>query len=88
VTHRFNRTQELMDFNNMTIGCHKCLIISNPIEIQKGNNIYALRMEDIIEAYDRYKGVHFQLKGTIRQPNGLDELYVGTFSHLSGKKVF
>ena len=80
ITHRFNSPRELLQFYNRTYNCQKCRIMPNPIVIDRYHKqLYAIRKEDIEEAYQQYEDVEFVKLNTIRDPGKIAQLFIGYF---------
>lgn len=80
ITHRFNSPEELLKFYNRTLQCNTCRIMSNPIVVDRHHKqLFAIRKEDIWEAYEQYEDVEFIKLKTIRDPSGKAQLFIGYF---------
>jgi len=80
ITHRFNSGDELLKFYNVTYNCDRCKTMSNPISIDIAKKqLFALRPDDIDQAMIMYPYLSFDIRQTIKLPNGETEFWIGTF---------
>ncbi len=80
VTHRFNSGHELLDFYKVTYDCTKCIVMTNPITIDASKKqLFAVRQDDIDEAFKKYPLFSFKVNNFIYLPDGSMEIVIGEF---------